>query len=360
MKPSRVPELEWLKGLAILFVVGIHAKLLDGTLVFNHLIDRGVSIFLVLFGVSAELWWQRESARGSEHVLRRWYVERLRRMLPGYWAAVAIWWFVLVTIGAPREHLKLALPQFVLSLLGWSPWMIPTWFVLVILQYLLIFPVWRGLTLKIGSVASLALAFAATVASGLYVFVIINATVELVGNNVPQPAWYYYWVFGPRVLWQITAGIFIARFWCARLSLPVTLAAVLVTVVAIACKPLVRGAPGDFSGAIRELTFINLIDVPLTVALLGLLRWTPLPHFVRQSLAWCGRWSWGIYIGHILVYEAALLVRIQWEVGGLQQRMKDYMILLASGIGLAVLAERLRSFAAPRLARPRASAPHVS
>lgn len=351
---DRVPELDWLKGLAVLFVVAIHAKPFQGTFVFNHLIDRAVPIFLVLFGVSAELWWQREDARGREDSLRRWYVERLRRMMPGYWAAVAVWWFVLVTVGTAPEKLTLGLPQFALNLLGWSPWMTTAWFVFMILQYLLIFPALRRVTLKIGGVASLGLALAATVASGLSLFAIINATRALIGDNVRQPPWYYHWVFAPRVLWHITAGMFIARFWRARLSLPVTLAALLLTVVAIACEPLVRGAPDDISGSIRALTFTTLIDVPLTVALLGLLRWTPLPSLIRRVLAWFGHWSWGIYIGHILVYEVLATLRFVWEAGDNQERMKDYVVLLAGGIGLAVLGQRLRSFAAPRIIKARA------
>ena len=61
MSDSRdhLPELDWLKGFSILSVVCIHAKLYADTAAFNGVVNRAVPIFLVLFGVTSELWWER-------------------------------------------------------------------------------------------------------------------------------------------------------------------------------------------------------------------------------------------------------------------------------------------------------------
>ena len=65
MKHSRghLPELDWLKGFAILAVICIHAKLYADSVFFLQIINRAVHVFLVLFGISSELWWQREETK---------------------------------------------------------------------------------------------------------------------------------------------------------------------------------------------------------------------------------------------------------------------------------------------------------
>ncbi len=91
---GRAPEIGWLKGLAILGVLCIHARFLDGTAVFEHAINRAVYVFLVVVGVNSELWWQQPRLRARTWFTRtrEWYRTRLVRLLVPVWVFGAMWW----------------------------------------------------------------------------------------------------------------------------------------------------------------------------------------------------------------------------------------------------------------------------
>src|SRR4051794_18843962 len=102
-----LPEIDWLKGFAILSVICIHSRLAAESWFFLPIVNRAVHVFLVLFGISSELWWQRELARAPEHASRRWYWGRLRRIVPGYWAVTVGWWLVVALWRRPPGELEL-------------------------------------------------------------------------------------------------------------------------------------------------------------------------------------------------------------------------------------------------------------
>lgn len=98
---GHMPEIDWLKGVAVLCVICIHAELLKGTFAFRELIERAVMIFMVLFGISSELWFQRQPA-DRRGVLRDRYVHRLSRLLLGYWLLIAVTRLLTRTPGDER------------------------------------------------------------------------------------------------------------------------------------------------------------------------------------------------------------------------------------------------------------------
>jgi hypothetical protein len=54
MDIQRLPEIDWLKGFAILCGINNHSGATNGTWVYDHVISRAVPVFLVLFGMNAE------------------------------------------------------------------------------------------------------------------------------------------------------------------------------------------------------------------------------------------------------------------------------------------------------------------
>ncbi len=337
-KRDHVPELDWLKGFAILCVVLIHAELGEGSFVFKRLIDRAVLVFMVLFGISSELWWLREEVRAPRQAIRNWYTGRLRRIVPGYWALIAIWWTVVVLWRAPEGSVKLSAPLALANLFAYAPNIGTSWFVTVIIQYILVFPVLRMAITRFGPFVCLPIAALVTWWTGWKMFDIVDAGKATLGNNIQWPGFFYHWIFGPRALFNVVTGILVARWWRGRLSLPVTLVCLALTLIGQYVASLARAPEHDEIGPIRELSVICLVDVPLALALLGLFRWIPMPSRVLRFLAWCGVWSWGIYLGHLLVHELICIPGFRPGRSPQSVRALYALLLFALGVPVAVLA----------------------
>jgi peptidoglycan/LPS O-acetylase OafA/YrhL len=357
MQPPReqlrehLPEIDWLKGFAILCVICIHAKLTADSWFFLQVINRAVHVFLVLFGISSELWWRRELARAPERIERRWYLGRLRRIAPGYFVLTAIWWLAVTLWRAPPGNLELGPLQALLSFAGFAPWIGTSWFVAVILQYVLLFPILRRAVLWLGAPLSLLVSAAATFASCWFLLQIVTGGKLLFGDNVPWPGWYYQWIFAPRVLWDVTAGILIAQRWRGRVSGTTAAVAALLTVAGAFLGQLALGS--DALGPVREMAVAHIVDVPLSIALLGLFRFLPMPASVRAFLAWCGVSSWGIYLAHLLVHELVQIAGLQPFMSGQWVRASYALGLFLAGATLTLLSARLdrELFARLRLSR---------
>jgi peptidoglycan/LPS O-acetylase OafA/YrhL len=337
---QHVPELDWLKGFAILAVMWIHSKPFDDSLLFVHLINRAVPIFLVLFGISSELWWQREGERAPEGRARRWLRGRLRRLLPGYWGLMALWWLAVLILGEPVGATEFDGLDVALSFFGYAPWVGTAWFVTIILQYVLLFPGLRWVTERVPAGVCLAAGAVSTLASIYSTLHLVELGTRLFGSNVPPPGWYYSWIFFPRALWNVTVGIYVARWWQGRVSKSATAVAAVLTVTGIVAVEAI-GQGGDFLAPLRAGTVAHVVDVPLAVTLLGLLRWVALPAPVRRFLAWCGVRSWGLYLGHLLVHEIVQLGGYFFSVQEQSIRIIYGVFLLAGGVTVMTLAARL-------------------
>ncbi len=326
---SRIPELDWLKGIAILGVLFIHARPLVGTLVHDYGIDRAVPIFIVLFGMSSDLWWRRRGERAG--ALAAWYRGRLVRLMIPVWAVLAIWWPLAFVSQAevPRG------PGYILaSLIGYTPYLGTFWFVTLILQWVLLFPALRAAVDRLGLSASLVLSLGVTFGIHLVPYPASDVFRTLTFDTAPGEGWIYWWFFSPQYLWLVVAGIALARIPRLR-GVEVGLIASLVFFWGAYAHsqltdPLVR------SGVQR------LLDVPLTVMLL-----VAMPAFRRlgplaKGLAACGTASWGLYLGQMLIYDAMHLFGRAPENGSLPQRFLYVGGLLAGAALLTLLGSALR------------------
>jgi peptidoglycan/LPS O-acetylase OafA/YrhL len=70
---------------------------------------------------------------------------------------------------------------------------------------------------------------------------------------------------------------------------------------------------------------------------------------LARPLEWCGRWSWGLYLGHIVVFEAAHMLGKFPENGPTWGRLEFGAFLLWSGAILALTGDALRRTALLRL-----------
>ena len=226
---------------------------------------------------------------------------------------------------------------------------------------MVLFPGLRWLWLRVGPVVSLPAMAATCVASIWYVWNIVAAGRWLLGDNVTEPGWYYAWIFVPRVFWAVAAGVFVGRWWVGRPPPLVAAASLVVVGLGVYASLRLRSALGDLVlGPFRRQTIEYLLDVPLTVGMLGVARLLLPLRLVTRVLTWCGVWSWGIYLGHLLVHEVLHgMLGITPEGGPQLIRVIYAVLLFTSGTGLAVAASTVRR-AASGAARSRGGPPRAA
>lgn len=336
--PERLAELDWAKGVAILAVVLIHAKALEGRLFDELFVQRAVPIFLVLFGMTSEFWWQRRCQSGwNLQTTLAWYRQRFLRLIIPVWAAASLWWVSAAALDLP---LRFGWPQILASYLGYSPWIGVSWFVTLVLQLVVLFPLLRSAGLRLGATISLA-ASAMLVLTCQYEFwPIIHAGKDLLHNTAFEPGFFYFWIFPPRVFLHVIAGIFLARA-----GLPNRPAALLSMLLIIGLVWMLDTS--WYPPVVGPALFSPLADVPVTVLLLAALRaWTP-PTQLGETLRWLGQYSWGLYLAHTLVHAVVHFLGFSPEELGPAQRWAYAALLLASGSALAWSGQRLRHRAFP-------------
>jgi peptidoglycan/LPS O-acetylase OafA/YrhL len=343
-RSSYVPAVDWLKGLAIIFVVCVHAKLYETSVFHLHVVNRAVPIFLMLLGLTSETFWERHAGEPIRDRLGVWYRRRFLRLAPPVWAMAAVWWSAVLLLHR-TEQLDVGWREAILCFLGYSPWMGTAWFVTLVLQLVLVFPALRWIAVRLGPFVALPLAAAASAYSTFHVWDLVELGNNYVSTNLPSPGFFYNWVFVPRVLWQVTAGIFVARYWHGRPGLLATVLAAGIWAIGTKLSIELPLSPAEqLIGPVRHQVIESLLDVPLSLALLGLFcsmeRWRD--NVLLRFLAFTGRASWGIYIAHALVYELLHLVGVGLETGPDSWRITYASFLLAVGVALAVAGDRLR------------------
>jgi len=333
--PGHRDEIDWAKGFAILCVLLIHARPLVGWPVHDYVIDRAVPMFLTLFGLTSEYWWQRHGDPLPRGALRRWLGGRLRRLMPPVWVVVAVYWCLV--LASPSAHLATPL-SVAASVAGLVPSMGTFWFVTLILQWILLFPAVRWCVVALGALPCVALSLAINYATHWYCLDVMEI-VEPVIRPVGQPhEFYHFWIFPTQYVFLVVCGIAVGRmpgawrpaargFALLALAAGVYVHATLVTNFGFTCS--------------RE-GFLRLVDVPLTLSLLSLLAllrpWSARLRWLR----WCGLSSWGLYLGQLLVHESLHLFGIVPEQAALPIRWLYFVALLAGALLLVAVGSAVR------------------
>jgi peptidoglycan/LPS O-acetylase OafA/YrhL len=354
--PLHVPEIDWLKGFAILCVVCIHAKIYEYSYFHEFVINRAVPIFLVLLGVTTEFFFRSHAADTVEKRLTSWYEGRFLRLLPPVWAMSAAWLAAVFALHRAADY-HVGPGEAFLTFLGFSPWIGTAWFITLVLQLVLILPALRWLFLKVGWFVVLPVTAFVCGYCVWIVWDIVGFGLAHLTRNVPEPGWFYLWVFAPRIFWHLAAGMFIARAWSGRPEPYFAWVGAGVWLGGTVLSLTYPFSPAEvYLGPVRQQITGYLLDVPLTIALLGLFgavrKYETSPPL--RFLAFCGKASWGIYLGHLLVHELVHLARIAPETSTDGVRDGYGLFLLASGIGLAVLGGKVRKLVV-RAAPPRAA-----
>lgn len=294
MKPRfHFGEIDALKGLAILGVLAIHAQLFEGTFAWSALIDRSVPILVILFGATSELSWRARADAPASATVREYWRSRLVRLMPPIWVAVGLWWIMVYSLNRELP----GWPWPLVHALGYMPQIGTSWFITLIVQLVLIVPVLH-FALHRAPVLTFAIAFAVMVWGHLHALDVIDSMRTLLLDSAQANgffAFYYFWIFMPIRIFPVLAGMSLAR---RDMRLPrsgvlgcaVFLIAGMVVQRTLIADNMVRNA------------LAALLDVPLTIVLLELLR-AGCPQRVADVLGWLGRGSWSVYLGQLVVHN---------------------------------------------------------
>jgi hypothetical protein len=287
---------DWAKGFAILSVLLIHARPLAGWWIHDHVIDRAVPVFIVLFGTTSELWWTRRRAVADRATtIRDWYRTRLWGLMVPVWAALTVLWALRFATGFGAS----APYRVVLTYLGYMPWVGTGWFVTLALEMVVLFPVLRLLLDRIGVVAMLVLTAAILVASHLHQDAVITLVRTLVRDRSMHAdpymtGYYFFWIFAPAKFFSVICGVLIARHCLSPSPVAGLLAAALVVAGGLVAGRLMH-PPSQ--------VLMAFLDVPLTLAVMSAGRVLRVLPRIGSTVAWYGRHSWGVYLGQLVVHE---------------------------------------------------------
>ena len=290
---KRLDSIDLAKGCAILWVFLIHSQALGESRLFLYVVNQAVPVFVVLFGVNSELWWRRHGALGE------WYAGRVRRIVVPMWAAVGVWWALALYLRPLTVTLTRTLALWHLA--GYLAEVGTGWFITMILQFVLVFPLLHAATRRWGPLPLLAVGVAVTVACAAFQFRLM----ALLRDFGPLPGevrqeFLNFYVFAPRFLAHVAFGMALAPH--VR-GLGVAAGAVAVAAY-LACVALARGALGPAFAAGGG----SLIGLPLAVVLLAGFNVAPRVPLATPALAWLGRSSYGLYLGQLLVHNAFVFV----------------------------------------------------
>lgn len=334
---TRWDEIDWLKGLAIIGVLLIHSQPLLNTWGHSYIINRSVSIFLTLFGVTSTLWWERASARSPGTVARQWYTTRLWRLMVPVWGTIVVWWTMVVVLRAPDV---LTPEAVVASALGYLPSAGTAWFITVILQLVLVFPALYWAVRRLGAVIMIGATAFATLESHWHCLAIMDVGRDVMGSLFPADEFSVFWMFIPQQLVLVVSGIVVARD--PRLLSPGSGAVALAIFLVGAYVHQHHAVNVHFNCSTSGLQ--RLMDVPLTIALLSLLRQLARGGAPLGWLAQCGLASWGLYLGQMLIHESVRLVGWWPEDGPEGERWAYFALLLIGAWSLVAVGERLRQW----------------
>jgi peptidoglycan/LPS O-acetylase OafA/YrhL len=342
---QRYPEIDAVKGLALLGVLLIHAQTLDGTAIYEHVVNRSVPVLLVLFGAASELWWSRRNAEPFVRSAWTFVRGRYARLMPPVWLALSAWWLVTELFARQRS---LAWPWLIAHGLAYVPQVGTGWFITLIVQLVLCFPLLHWAVARLGFSVALLASLALSVFCHVHAFDVIDVMRALLFDSAHARGFfvfYYEWIFAPLSFLPVVAGIVLAQRRMAW-SKGWSIGALVVWVVGSIARDKLHVDP------LLKNALLAALDIPCTMLLLDLTRSVArLPGIER--LRWIGQASWGMYLGQLVIHTTAPVFGLRPDTLSPALRWL-YFVGLFCGAVLWVLAGRTLREPARRLLTPRA------
>jgi len=301
--PYYIPELESLRGWAILLVVVFHCfgllysnshlGLGDNSALVVRLIaagNTGVTLFFVLSGFLLALPFLRDHRNGQTTKLSEFYLNRVIRIIPVYYLAVLVAWIV-------TSNTTATLSAMVFIPVGFDmfPFSVPWWSLSTEMQFYLLLPwVMLALTTKIGRVVM-------SVLTLIWLAWYLHFAVE----SQWLSKWYSASVFGRGSAFMV-GGIFAYLYLnngLQKIERVRYLVGILFFLAVTSLVVLLQwfGLKGEYK-AMAEFPFYHDLEGFLwgTLLFMSLSKAAPLkPVFINKFFSHIGRISYSLYLVHL-------------------------------------------------------------
>jgi len=281
---ERLASIDMVKGWAILGVTLIHSWVLADSRWMTFLFYHAVPVFLVLFGLNSESWFRRQPPAGR---MRLWYRRGLKRILVPAWATAAVWWVMVAILQPPEPMVRITLGLPFWHFIGYLNQIGTSWFVTLIVQFVVVFPLFHWLARRPGPHVFFAICFVVT----LWTLIFVHPLRQWLGI----PGWL---VFPPRFFVHVAFGMLLV----GRVS------RIGVRGLIVSCACLALGY------VIQERIWLGsfwrvadrFLELPLTVVLLWVMSRLEWIGWLERGLSWLGQHSFGLYLGQMLTHNAFL------------------------------------------------------
>jgi peptidoglycan/LPS O-acetylase OafA/YrhL len=250
------------------------------SLLFFH----AVPVFLVLFGLNSETWFRRRHPAGRT---REWYRRGFKRILVPAWATAAVWWVMVAVLRPPEPMVRITIGLPFWHAIGYLNQIGTSWFVTLIVQFVVVFPLFHWLARRLGVPAFFSICLLVT----LWTLIFVHPLRESLG----VPGWL---VFPPRFFVHVAFGMVLAER-VARLGARGALVSAALLVVCYAIQERL------WLGSFWRIAD-RMLELPLTVLLLWVMARLEWIGWLERSLSWLGQHSFGLYLGQMLTHNAFL------------------------------------------------------
>lgn len=283
-RAAHIPAIDMVKGWAIIGVTLIHSWALADSLWMSLLFYHAVPVFLVVFGLNSESWFRHHPKGGRT---REWYRRGFKRILVPAWATAAVWWVMVAVLRPPDPMVLLTVYLPFQHLIGWLNQIGTSWFVTLILQFVLLFPIFHWLSRKMGGYNLFALCFVLTMPTLMFT--------HWIRDTLSVPGWL---MFSPRFFVHVAFGMLLAGR-VGRIGWKALVISLAVMVPFYLWQQKLWW-PGMWRFGDR------FVEMPLTVVLLWSMARLDGIAALERPLSWLGRHSFGLYLGQMLTHNGFL------------------------------------------------------
>jgi peptidoglycan/LPS O-acetylase OafA/YrhL len=302
------------------------------TLLHLHFFHRTVPVLIFAFGMSVAYWALRYEGAPLLRMAGDFYRTRYPRIFRPWWLMLACWWPAAIWVTDGR----LLKPVFIAaSAGGYLPYLLPSWFVTVIISLIAVAPLMVWVSSRFGSAFNLLLTYGITTLSYMCILVIMSWSRWFFRDSAVDTL-FYMAIFPGCYIGLVAAGMAVVKSrWVPSLRSSAVLGAIYTAGVLIVLR--------YFPTGYQFPTLLRVLDPILALSLLGLCNSIDAWQMISSGLAWCGRRSWALYLVHIPTFDLFTRLGIESTELSFVLRLSYCVALIAGTVAVIRVGDFVRA-----------------